>query len=110
MSASLKGENGARRMSNRIPDDAMAPPSPERPRSVRCAPRVRRASDVDDVLDGHTWASAGAVEPGDERAHANAAADCSVSSEPRKKTILPPSNRHQCCMYIAAVRPVAVTV
>jgi hypothetical protein len=28
MSASLKGENGARRMSNRIPDDAMAHPFP----------------------------------------------------------------------------------
>ena len=40
----------------------------------------------------------------------NAAADCSVSSEPRKNTILPSAKRHQCCMFIAARLPVAFTV
>src|SRR5947209_8846726 len=40
----------------------------------------------------------------------NAAADCSESSEPRKNTILPSAKRHQCCMYIDAVLPVALTV
>ena len=41
---------------------------------------------------------------------ANAAADCAVSSEPRKKQICEPANRHQCCMYIDADFPVAFTV
>ena len=31
-----------------------------------------------------------------------------MSSEPRKKTILPSAKRNQCCMYIAAVLPVAL--
>ncbi len=48
----------------------------------------------------------GVLRPGYEKA----AADCSVSSEPRKNTIFPSAKRHQCCMYIAAVLPVACTV
>src|SRR4029077_10785021 len=53
---------------------------------------------------------AGGVELGDERAHANAFADCSVSSEPRKNTILPSAKRHQCCMYMHAELPVVRTL
>ena len=37
-----------------------------------------------------------------------AAADCSVSSEPRKYVIFPSTKRHQCCMSIAARLPVRV--
>lgn len=36
--------------------------------------------------------------------------DCSVSSEPRKNTIFPSAKRHQCCMYIAVLLPVALAV
>jgi hypothetical protein len=31
------------------------------------------------------------------------AADCSVSSEPRKHVIFPSAKRHRCCMCIAAL-------
>src|SRR5689334_16101106 len=44
------------------------------------------------------------------RAHEKAAADCSLSSEPRKYVIFPSAKRNQCCMCIAARLPVALTV
>ena len=71
----------------------------------------RHALHVDEVLDRDPRPVTLGVERGDEGAHAvKASADCAVSSEPRKNTILPSAKRHQCCMYIDAVLPVALTV